>query len=198
MAELGAGAGSGYPAVLDTDGTVESGSTTTSYNLVNDLADAILAIQAELGTDPALSKTTVKAVLQTEHDNDGEHTFKMPLHFQQDNVAASQSAVALPVCGTSAVNEIEMPWAGSIVGISVLSNDARTADTLTVDATINGTVTGLQAALDGTNTTHHSATQAKDTDAFVAGDRVGVKITTGASWTPVTADIVVVVFVSYN
>lgn len=197
MAELGAGGGTSFPAALDTDSTQESGSVVTSFNQVNDVAAAAIAIQTELGTDPALGKATVKALLQAEHDNDGEHTFKIPYNFFQDNVAASQSGVALNFTGTT-VAEIEAPWAGSIVGIMVVSNDARTADTLTVDATVNGTVIGLQAVLDVTNSTHHSDTQAKDTDSFSAGDRIGVKITTGGSWTPVTADILVMVFVTFN
>jgi len=197
MAELGSGSGSGYPAALDTDSAQESGSNSTSYKSVNDLAAAVIAIQTELGTDPAQGKSTVKAYNQTEHDSDGEHTFKYPFGFKQDDVAASQSAVALPVLANTETG-IVMPWGGSIVGICVQSNEARTADTLTIDATVNGTVTGLQAALDGTNTTHHYASQVKDTDSFSAGDTIGVKITTGGSWTPVTADILVYVFVTFN
>jgi hypothetical protein len=73
----------------------------------------------------------------------------------------------------------------------VYSNAARTAGTLTVEVTINGTGTGLTAVLDGSNTQTSMATQAKDTDAFGAGSRIGVKLTTDASWAPVTADITV-------
>jgi hypothetical protein len=73
MAELGAGGGTGYPSVLDTDNTQESSSTTARSDVPNDLAAAIVAVQKELGTDPAGSLTTVKAFLQTEHDADGTH-----------------------------------------------------------------------------------------------------------------------------
>lgn len=86
-----------------------------------------------------------------------------------------------------------MPWDFELVGISVTSNAARTAGTLTVDATIDGTVTGLQAALDGTNTTRDTGVQARGTDVGVAGSRLGVKLTT-SSWTPTTADIVATVW----
>lgn len=103
--------------------------------------------------------------------------------FSQADATASQSAVALAVhAGDSAITAVPMPRAGSIVGIAVRSEGARTAGTLTVDATIGGTVTGLQAVLNGTNTQTHYATQAKDTDTFTAGGLIGVKVTTDGDW----------------
>jgi len=112
----------------------------------------------------------------------------------QDNVAASQSAVAL--LRPNSRTEVPMPTGGSVIGIVVFTNDARTAGTLTVDATIDGTVTGLTAVLDGTNTTTKATTQAVDLDTFTAGQRIGVKITTDGSWAPTTADIDVAVLVA--
>lgn len=112
----------------------------------------------------------------------------------QDNVAASQTAVVLALPSTR--TEVPMVTGGSVIGIVVYSNAARAAGTLTVDATINGTVTGLQAVLDGTNTQTDTGTQAVGTDTFTAGQRIGVKITTDGSWAPTTADIDVAVLVS--
>jgi len=126
--------------------------------------------------------------------------YKNSFNFGKENVAASQTAVAIYVSSFSETNtEIVMPYAGSVIAISVASNDARTAGTLTVDATINGTATGLQAVLDVTNTTYHYASQAPETagDTIAAGDRLGVKITTSADWLPTTADIVVTVVIEY-
>lgn len=123
----------------------------------------------------------------------------VPLLFSQDAVADSQSAVAMNIIETGAttgaldVTEYVMPWDFEVIGIAVVSSDARTAGTLTVDATINGTVTGLQAILNATDTTRDYGTQPRGTDTGVAGSRVGVKLTT-ASWTPTTADIAVVVY----
>lgn len=114
----------------------------------------------------------------------------------QTDVAASQSAVALNLDGGTLRAELPMVRAGSVTGIVVFSNAARSGGTLTVDATINGTVTGLTAVLDATNTTVKASTQAVAADAFVAGDRIGVKITTDAGWLPTTADITVVVEIS--
>lgn len=123
----------------------------------------------------------------------------VPYLFAQDAIADAQSAVAMNIMETTAttstlpVTEYVIPWDFEIVGISVVSSEARTAGTATVDATINGTVTGLQAILDATNTFRDTGIQPRNTDVGVAGDRIGVKLTT-ASWTPVTADIAVVVY----
>lgn len=122
------------------------------------------------------------------------------LLFSQDAVADSQAAVAMNILETTAttstlpVTEYVIPWEFEVIGIAVVSSEARSAGTLTVDATINGTVTGLQAALNATDTTRDTGTQARGKDAGVAGGRVGVKLTT-SSWTPVTADVAVVVYV---
>lgn len=94
-------------------------------------------------------------------------------------------------CG---VNAIPLPWDFEVVGVSISSTEARTAGSIVADVTIDGTVTGLQATLDATNTTRDTGTQARGTDVAVAGSYVGVKLTT-ASWTPVTADIAVTVWV---
>jgi hypothetical protein len=121
--------------------------------------------------------------------------FKQPFNYAQSNVSVSQTAVTIKVLGSSDNTEFLAPYAGSVIAISVASTEARSAGTLTVDATVNGTATGLQAILNGSNTTYKSTTQAKDTDTFSAGDRLGVKITTSADWAPTSADIVVTIFV---
>ena len=122
------------------------------------------------------------------------------VNFYDEDVAASQSAAVwgmtpgANVGGTTCLGVV-VPWAGSVIGISVHSNAACTSGTLTADATINGTATGLQAALDKTT---HTVTmynsQAIDADSFSAGDVVGVKVTTTSVWAPTTADVEVTVF----
>lgn len=108
----------------------------------------------------------------------------------QDNVAANQAAVELTrlAAGTNPNTFIPVR-AGSILGVAVYSNAARSAGTLTVEVFKNGTGTGLTAVLDATNTTFKATTQAKDTDTFAAGDRLDIRITTDASWAPTTADV---------
>ena len=133
-----------------------------------------------------------------ENDIHAAGGYKNSFNFGKENVPASQTAVAIYVASFSETNtEIVMPYAGSVIAISVASNAARTAGTLTVDATVNGTATGLQAVLDVTNTTYHHAHQDPELDLITAGDRLGVKITTSADWLPTTADIVVTVVIEY-
>lgn len=145
-----------------------------------------------IGTDGAEDLSLSSGSMTITGDLSAAGGFRKPFDFTQENVAASQSAVALVIPGT-VLTEYVMPFAGSVVAITVASNEARSAGTLTVDATINGTVTGLQAVLDDDPTTYAYGTQAKDTDAFSAGDRLGVKITTDGDWAPTTADIMVTV-----
>jgi len=74
MAEIGAGSGSGYPGALDTNSTLEiDGSTLARADVPNDLAAAVVAIETELGTDPAGTKTDIKTFLQVSHQTDGTH-----------------------------------------------------------------------------------------------------------------------------
>lgn len=117
--------------------------------------------------------------------------------FSQDAVADAQAAVAMNILEVAATvlttTEYVIPWEFSVVGIGVVSDLARTAGTLTADATINGTVTGVQGILDATNTFRDTGVQPRGFAVGAAGDRIGVKLTT-ASWTPVAADIVVVVY----
>jgi len=144
----------------------------------------------------AYANTTTSIVLLRPIIDD--RSLPLALYFMQSDVAASQTGIAIPVAGAERLSsgavsntEIVMAKPGSITGISIAANAARSGGTLTVDVTINGTVTGLQAILDGTNTQYHYATQARRLDTFSAGDRIGVKITTDGAWAPDTADIMV-------
>ena len=77
MGELGSGNGSSYPATLDTAGTEidspNAGKTKARADVPNDLYAAIVAIEKELGIDPAGTLADVKTFLQTEHNADGTH-----------------------------------------------------------------------------------------------------------------------------
>lgn len=82
------------------------------------------------------------------------------------------------------------PRAGSVTGIAIHSNAARTGGTLTAKVFKNGAQLGtLTAVLDGINTTFKTAAQAKDTDTFAAGDILDIRIQTDAGWAPTTADV---------
>lgn len=73
--------------------------------------------------------------------------------------------------------------AGSIVGLSVVVVNARTAGTFSVEVYKNGAATGLVATIDGTNTQYGFAVQAAGLDTFVARDRLDVRYTT-STFTP--------------
>ena len=139
------------------------------------------------------------ALFKIEKDGDinslsaGGH--KVAFCFMQSNVAASQGNIPIDVLGLAGNTEYCMPWDGSVIGISVMSNEARTGGTLEVEVTLNGAATGLKVGLDSTYTTRKATTQAKDTDVFGIWARLGVIITTSADWAPTTADIVVTVIV---
>ncbi len=121
------------------------------------------------------------------------------------NTAASQTdgnmdrvvSSILPA-GASQVNSIRMPFAGSVRGISVSLSAARSADTLTVTAFVNGASVGFTCLIDGTNTQRNQCSQATGLDTFVAGDTLEAKYSTGASFAPTTAEIEVELWVDWS
>ena len=146
MSELGSGSGTSYPASLDVDNSVEVDSSTTARaDVPNDLAAAIIAVQNELGTDPAGSLTNVKTFLQTEHSTNGTHgdltvgslTLSKSLRLKQGADVASASDLAIDidgnlfdVTGTTTINTMRTKGIGTSV---VLQFDG--ACQLTYDAT---------------------------------------------------------------
>lgn len=123
----------------------------------------------------------------------------VPLLFVQDNVAASQTDVQLNIQEVASaaallVQGISMPWAGSVVGISVDLSSAATAGQLTVGVTNGGTEAAATTQTITTQTAKTAVFQ-QGTVTFVAGDKLGVEITTNAGWDATTADLAVIVYV---
>lgn len=123
----------------------------------------------------------------------------VPFLFCQDAVAASQTDAQLNIVEVAsaaalAIDGLTMPWAGSVVGISVDLSAAATAGQLTVGVTIGGTE---KAATTQTITTAQAARAVFQQEAvrFNAGDKLGVEITTNAGWDATTADLAVIVYV---
>lgn len=130
MSELGAGSGSGYPGAIDTTTTEanDPGGTVVDADKVNDLADAILKIQAELGVDPAGTLATVLAYLGVEHKTTGKHSDvtadSLVLAGKIDTVKASDLASAsevaigaangliLDITGTTQIDQFDDVTAG--------------------------------------------------------------------------------------
>lgn len=127
MGQLGDGTGSTYPGTLDTAGTeVDSpnvGKTKARADVPNDIYAAVVAVETELGTDPAGSLADVKTYLQTEHNTDGTH-----------GTIGSLTATVATVTGATALNG----------GLTMDTNKFTVANT-TGDTLIAGTldVTGL-------------------------------------------------------
>lgn len=105
----------------------------------------------------------------------------------QIDIAASQTNVALSTQVSQEFDTIKMTRSGSIVGLSTRLTEAVTAGTLTVEVTINGSPTSLTLA--HTSGTGSQFTQAAGIDSYVAGDLVGIRITTDAGFLPNTTDL---------
>lgn len=116
----------------------------------------------------------------------------IPIQFQEINVAASLTNKQVYRTG-GATTFFRAPSDGSITIISASLSAARSAGTLTIEPSINGTaVTSaaldltINSAVDGAsavvspNTTNLTVT---------AGQKIGIQITTDGSWAPVTADL---------
>jgi hypothetical protein len=165
--------------------------TTATLTLID---GTVGSITPAAGTFTTLVGTTVNG-----HDEVRTLAFT---YFDPD-VAASQTTAQWGVDPSASVGGanfqgVPVPFAGSVIAIDVFSNAACTSGTLTADATINGTATGLQAGLNSVDDTTSSYTiQANDADTFTAGQQIGVEVTTDATWAPTTADVIVVVYVEY-
>jgi len=107
MGKIGSGSGTSYPASIDTATTeVDSpaaGKTRVRAEVFNDEAAAIVAIQNELGTDPAGTLTDVKTNLQTQHTAAGAHLKIWKRVYSSTLSSASQSETISSLDGNTDV-----------------------------------------------------------------------------------------------
>lgn len=116
--------------------------------------------------------------------------FSPPEKWGQQDIAASQTNIALSASVSTNFDDITMIRAGSIVGLNTRLTTACTAGTLTVTVTKNGAAGTLSVATtSASNTTGGQSTQAAGVDTFVAGDLVGIQLTTSVGWLPITDDV---------
>lgn len=121
--------------------------------------------------------------------------------FSQPDATAGQADVALYRASgaDTALLVLVAPWAGSVVGISVRSEGARTAGQASVVWSKNGSAQALKARLDAATPQKATATAAWGTETFAAGDEIGVLITTDGSWAAgATPSIHVDLFVAFD
>lgn len=124
------------------------------------------------------------------------------LVFYQADATASQAGVELDVAGEATAGDakyVPSPWSGDIVGISVAAEAARTAGTLTVQPSVDGSALGPTAALNATDTQYKTGSARKRQYPFDAAARLGAIVTTDAAWAAgVTPSIVVTVFANIS
>ena len=151
MSELGSGSGSSYPGALDTNNTAEvdspnAGKTLARADVPNDLAAAVVAIEGELGVDPAGSAATVVARIDNEHAADGTHSditassviiTNGRLELDKGADVASASAVTLgsdgnifDITGTTTITTIGTLGLGTVItlhfdGVLTLTSSAN-------------------------------------------------------------------------
>jgi hypothetical protein len=118
------------------------------------------------------------------------------LKFFQANVAASQTDVQLKE-SSGQVEGLSMPFAGEILAICADLSAAGTAGTLSFGATVNGTE-DADTTQSITTATAAVAKVARGKASFVAGDKLGVEITTSGTWNGTTADLAVIVYAQLN
>lgn len=117
-------------------------------------------------------------------------TYVVPEQWAQNNVAASQTNVALAAQVSTSFDTYKALRAGSITGLSTRLTEAVTAGTLTVEVTKNGAGVGLAVVhTNAANQTGGISTQAAGLDTYVAGDLIGVRLTTNGAFAPITTDL---------
>lgn len=126
----------------------------------------------------------------------------VPLHFFQDNLAASQTDVQLlvqEVTGAAglAVDGYAVPWAGRIIGISYDLLPAGTTGSVTIGPTINGTEQS-DPTLTVTTGTNGFDLASREAAPFTAGQRIGAEITTSTTWDGSSSDLAVTVWVLFE
>lgn len=123
------------------------------------------------------------------------------LQFSHPNVAASQTDLEIyrGSGGDTALLRTVAPFPGSVVGLAVRVENARTAGTLTVEWAKAGVGQTLAVVIDDDPTQKGYSVQLPQTETFVAGDELGVVITTDGSWAAgATPSVDVDLLVSYN
>ncbi len=119
--------------------------------------------------------------------------YSPPEKWDQQNISASQTDVDLTAMVSTSFSEIKAIRAGSIIGLSTRLTEAvtdATADSAVVTVTVNGAAGTLSVShASGTNPSGGQATQAAGVDTFVAGDLIGVQITTLGTFAPTTSDV---------
>lgn len=112
------------------------------------------------------------------------------------NVPASQTDVQLKE-SSNQVEGLSMPFDGEVLAICSDLSAAASAGTLTVGATVNGTE-DADTTMSISTETGKVLKVSRGKAAFVAGDKLGVEITSSGTWNGTAADLAVVVYCQLN
>lgn len=118
----------------------------------------------------------------------------LPEVWTQNDVAASQSGVDLSAQSSQLFDTFKAIRPGSVVAISTRFSSTITAGTCTITLIKNGTPG--TAAVVHTNASNQNGgifTQLTGVDTFVAGDLLGLEITTDGGFLPITTDVEAVI-----
>jgi hypothetical protein len=118
----------------------------------------------------------------------------VPLVFNQDAVAATQTDVQLATVDGAGAVGITMPFDGEIVAITADLSAAASAGSLTCGPTIGGTEKTDLTVTFATETAKRAKVN-RGKVPFVAGDVVGAEITASGTWNATTADLSVTIWV---
>jgi hypothetical protein len=148
MSELGSGNGTSYPGALDTDNILEVDSPNASKtkaraDVPNDMGAAIIALETELGTNPAGTVTDVKTFLQTEHNTDGTHDTSVVVTLTDTQTLTNKTLTA-PVMTTPASDDLTLSGAG--IGSTPDANTLYKDNIILATCTFNGTGTPAYTA----------------------------------------------------
>lgn len=177
--------------------------TITNADINSSAAIAGTKISPDFGSQAVTTSgsisTTGSGTITAAGDLAAAGGFKMMIGpFQENNVAAGATRQWALGTEDNAVEDVAVPWAGSVMGVSVTCAPAlgagAGANALTVEPLIDGSATGLTAAVSA-SASSATATQAKDTDTFAAGATIGCRAVTTASFTPTSLECVCLVFV---
>lgn len=114
--------------------------------------------------------------------------------FTATDVAAGVTNQELTI-GGSVLKYVMLPYNADIVGINVACSANRSAGTLTVKPSSEGTPKTLAAVLDASTINLQTATQPPGIENMGGiSRRIGATVTTDGSWAPTTGDISVTVF----
>lgn len=109
---------------------------------------------------------------------------------------ASQTAVTMDRFGSSDFATLRRAVAGSITRIELVSDSARTAGELSVEAYIDGVATGLIVKLDSEETETDAIEAAVGENTYGINDPITFRITTDSAYEPEAGKVFIIVFLS--